>query len=102
MCEDEEHGGGRTAVGKDAIGATLVPELGSFCLARFLRHVPRSATRDSQEWHDRTNLMATVCELSKFVPATAGQFFSARRTEAGVAPSKMTPNEPSPILRPTR
>jgi hypothetical protein len=74
------------------------------CAAPAERTSVSKAGKIRTQSRERTNLMATVCELSRFVPssARAPSQRTARMGAAIHAPSKMTPKEPSPILRPTR
>lgn len=126
----EGGGGTRTRTGQDLVCPVLIAELRGVALARFLRvrfggHVNSAACRsqlcvtrscarseEGSRVDKLTNLIATVCELSKFWPMR-GELGSAH-PEGGVGsqkqqgrgeldrPSKITPNEPSPIFLPTR
>ena len=73
-----------TASNKDLVRSVLISQLRSITLARFLETLLDSWGRQMMQIVRRlTNLIATCWLLSRLVP------------------SKMTPNEPSPIFFPT-
>lgn len=62
-----------TTASEDAIRATFVTQLGGFGLARFLRENMRKRAGERVCCCGRTNLMATVVELSRLVPGMDGE-----------------------------